>query len=304
MKKFCPECEEMLKTNDLNPSLGHCNGCGWSGHLGEAHREPGLPAVALKLPYVSIDIETTGLNPETCQTLEVGAVMDDWKSPIDQLPVFRRVFSYDEVSGSPFAMALNANLLKTIANRPQEEQQSMPREALATWMDKCAVPTKGFPQAAMLKLLGDMPMHWYEIPNFLLTMGRQYGLAEALTFGGTPPGVSCFCRDFEFAELFSAWIAGHGLDPKSVQAAGKNFASFDMQFLNRLPYFDLHVKFRHRVIDPAILFWNPAEDERLPDSKTCYERAGYDNTVAHTAVEDAKAVVWLVRQGVKRLRNG
>jgi hypothetical protein len=302
MKKFCPLCEEMLKVTD-DPRLVHCNGCGWTGALSEGRREPVLPTIKPKLPYVSIDIETTGLDPMTCQTLEVGAVIDDWTSPIDELPVFRRVLSYQEVSGSPFAMALNANLLKFISNEPQDKD-SMPKGALDTWLEKCAIPKEGFPYAVILKLLGDEPLRWYEIPNLLLTMGRAFSLKEAKTLGGNPPGISCFCKDYEFAELFSSWVEAHGIDPKSVQAAGKNFASFDMQFLNRLPYFPLHVKFRHRVIDPAILFWNPAEDERLPDSKTCYERAGYDNTVAHTAVEDAKAVVWLVRQGVKRLRNG
>jgi DNA-directed RNA polymerase subunit M/transcription elongation factor TFIIS len=301
MKKFCPNCEEMLKTDSNNPNIGHCKGCGWSGHLSQADREPGLPTKKPKLPYVSIDIETTGLNPETCQTLEIGAVIDDWTLPIDELPVFHRVLSYDEVSGSPFAMSLNANLLKLIGNRPQEDQLDLPVQAVATWMEKCAFPNKDFPQATIRRLLGETPIHWYEIPNVLLMIGRRYDLAEALTLGGNPPGVSCFCRDFELAELFATWIAANGLDPKSVQAAGKNFSSFDMQFLNRLPWFSEHIKFRHRVIDPAILFWNPAEDDRLPDSKTCYERAGYGDTVAHTAVEDAKAVVWLVRQGVKRL---
>ena len=46
-----------------------------------------------------------------------------------------------------------------------------------------------------------------------------------------------------------------------------------------------------------------ADDDRLPDSKTCYERAGLDAKVAHTAVEDALAVVWLVRMGIKRLEG-
>ena len=74
-----------------------------------------------------------------------------------------------------------------------------------------------------------------------------------------------------------------------------------MQFLNRIPQFTKFVNFRHRVLDPAMLYWQ-AEDERLPDSKTCYERSGHDDTVAHTALEDALGVVWEVRQGVKRLR--
>ena len=35
------------------------------------------------MPYVSIDIEPTGLDPDTCQVLEVGAVADDWVKPIN-----------------------------------------------------------------------------------------------------------------------------------------------------------------------------------------------------------------------------
>ena len=40
----------------------------------------------------------------------------------------------------------------------------------------------------------------------------------------------------------------------------------------------------------------------LPDSKTCYERAGMDGKVAHSAVEDALAVVRLVRMGINRVK--
>ena len=74
--------------------------------------------------------------------------------------------------------------------------------------------------------------------------------------------------------------------------AGKNFASFDRQFLKRLPKFEQVVKLSHRTLDPALLFWL-AGDEKLPDSKTCYERAGMNPKVAHTALEDALAVVRL-----------
>jgi hypothetical protein len=88
----------------------------------------------------------------------------------------------------------------------------------------------------------------------------------------------------------------------ALTPAGKNFASFDRQFLKRLPRFEQVVKLSHRTLDPAVLFWQVA-DEKLPDSKTCYERAGLDNKVAHTAVEDALAVVRLIRTGIKHLRD-
>ena len=238
MRKLCPNCEELLKPTG-NPEVGQCSGCGWSGHYWRAMKEPSLPTTPPKMPYVSIDIETTGLDPAACQTLEVGAVIDDWKTPIDQLQQFRRVLTYEIVTGSPYAMGLNAGLLKQIAN-------PVPLELNSGW---------------------------------------------------------AFCKPEELGEQFAQWIKANGLDPLDLQAAGKNFASFDMQFLCRLPGFTGVVKFRHRILDPAIFFWHPLDDERLPDSKLCYERAGLDNKVAHTAVEDALAVVRLVRLGIKRLKG-
>jgi hypothetical protein len=118
-----------------------------------------------------------------------------------------------------------------------------------------------------------------------------------------PPGISCFCDVSDLATLLQAWLRAYGLNPKDVQAAGKNFASFDARFLALLPGFADLIKFRHRVIDPAILFWRPLEDERLPDSKACSERAGDDGNVAHTAVQDALAVVRQVRVGMRRLEG-
>lgn len=40
------------------------------------------------MKYVSIDIETLGLNPHTCDVIEFGAVIDDFKTPIEKLPTF------------------------------------------------------------------------------------------------------------------------------------------------------------------------------------------------------------------------
>ena len=80
-----------------------------------------------------------------------------------------------------------------------------------------------------------------------------------------------------------------------VIAAGKNFASFDQKFLEKLP--NWNVNFAHRVIDPAMLYFKPFEDDKgLPSTKICMERAGITAEVAHTAVEDAIVVVDLIRR--------
>jgi DNA polymerase III epsilon subunit-like protein len=233
MKKLCPNCEELLKPTS-NPEVGQCSGCGWSGHYWRAAKEPVLPTATPNLRYVSIDIETTGLDPETCQILEIGAVWDDWTKPIDELPVYHRLVYHKEYRGSAYALAMNANLLRHLSGQQEP---------------------------------------WWRDPE-------------------------------QVADDFAAWLKGCGWDGQAaLTPAGKNFASFDRQFLKRLPRFEQAVKLSHRTLDPAILYWQPSKDDKLPDSKTCYERAGLDGKVAHNAVEDALAVVRLVRMGIKRLKQ-
>jgi hypothetical protein len=100
--------------------------------------------------------------------------------------------------------------------------------------------------------------------------------------------------------MFLAWLEKNGIDTKKgFQPAGKNFASFDKPFLeHNIPRWKQEVKMKHRTIDPGNLYWDIG-NEVIPDTKTCYERALLDPTVAHTAVEDAKGVVLLVRAAMK-----
>ena len=233
--KLCPECESILKNHSDDGSLSDptpavCPVCNWHGRWSDGLWEPRIILPKPALPYVSIDIETTGLDPQTCQILEIGAVYDDWTRPIPHLPEFHCYVTHSYITGNPYALALNAEILRKLAN----------------------------PQKSDLYLSED-----------------------------------------EVAAHLAKWL--HPLTGGSVATpAGKNFASFDRQFLKRLPDFERKVRLHHRTIDPAMLFWLPSDD-KLPDSKTCYERAGLDEKVSHTAISDARAVVWLIRAGVKRL---
>jgi len=78
--------------------------------------EPRLPNPKPALPYLSIDIETTGLDPETCQTLEIGAVFDNWTLPIRQLPTFHCYVVHQQIIGTPFGLALNADILRRLSD--------------------------------------------------------------------------------------------------------------------------------------------------------------------------------------------
>jgi oligoribonuclease len=209
--------------DDWDKIDGVCDGCGWRVRIETARTEP--LCLAGKMPYVSIDLETTGLDPDTCQILEIGAVFDDWTKPIDKLPVYHRYVQSSIYTGEPYGLALNEKILKRLAGTPENN-----------WL-----------------------------------------------------------RAQEVAEDFIDWLqidcGWPNTDDHKITATGKNFASFDLPFLKKVGRFP----FAHRVLDPAPLYYRPLEDEGLPDTKTCMERAGMDGKVAHTAVEDALAVVTLVR---------
>lgn len=66
--------------------------------------------------YVSIDLETTGLNWETCQILSFGAVIEDRSknTPIEDLPKFHKIINRDLIKGEPYALSLNKDIIETI----------------------------------------------------------------------------------------------------------------------------------------------------------------------------------------------
>ena len=236
MTKYCPRCGLVLtiidETHRSIPWVGcACEVCGWAGKPLDTLSEPMLSAV--KMPYVSIDLETTGLDEDTCQILEIGAVYDDWTKPLTELPIYHRYVVHPFYRGQPYALALNSKILKRLSG--DLDQFCLPPEGIAEdfaiWLDKCG------------------------------------------------------------------WRGGPDGDSR-LTPAGKNFASFDKPFLKKLPGFTKVVKLAHRVLDPAIYYWRPLDDDKLPDTKTCLERAGLTGEVAHTAVEDALAVVKLIRYGV------
>ena len=179
-------------------------------------------------PYISIDIETTGLDPSFCQILEVGAVFEDWKTPVNELPLFNYYVKYPTVIGEPYALSMphNVEILRAIATGKTDVRILNP----------------------------------YQVVHTLRRWLFQVGYTGGASF--TP--------------------------------AGKNFGSFDLQFLKKLEGWNEHVKLRHRAIDPGMIYWDPT-DPTVPDMLTCMKRAGRAGVVTHTAEEDAREVIRLVR---------
>lgn len=121
-----------------------------------------------------------------------------------------------------------------------------------------------------------------------------------------PTGATEICEALDLAVQFKDFLLNNGFDKDDqkeyvrIIAAGKNFAAFDLAFLNNLANWRDHIRISQQVLDPAIYYVNFAEDERLPSLEECKKRAGFaDTTVTHDALDDALDVVQLLRQQYK-----
>lgn len=98
----------------------------------------------------------------------------------------------------------------------------------------------------------------------------------------------------EMEEMFEKWLEKNDLLANSgdIVAAGKNFASFDLQFLP--PQMKEH--FHHRSIDPGSLLIDWKEEKPLSLGKL-KSKLDLNEEVAHDALEDARDVIRVLRVG-------
>ena len=71
---------------------------------------------------VSIDLETTGLDPDTCEIVEFAAVLEDGHgTPVGDLDTFRFRVKKPTYTGDPYALSMHCELFKAIAAAPVDE---------------------------------------------------------------------------------------------------------------------------------------------------------------------------------------
>jgi oligoribonuclease len=81
------------------------------------------------MKYCAIDVETTGLDPDAHQVIELAVVVEtDWLTPVAELPTLHLLVEHDEIRGTPFALALNARVLAELA-KPRAERCTPTRPA-------------------------------------------------------------------------------------------------------------------------------------------------------------------------------
>lgn len=69
------------------------------------------------MKYISIDIETTGIDPNKDQILSIGAIIEDTNNPLpfEECPKFHVALVNDRIEGSPFALNMNKELIGLIS---------------------------------------------------------------------------------------------------------------------------------------------------------------------------------------------
>ncbi len=223
--------------------------------------------------YISIDVETSGLDPESNQVLSIGAIIEDSENPLplDKCPKFHAAIRHDEITGSLFAINLNRELIETIVSyqecKSQEEKDDIEESSGMRFYHKDDIVEAFY--------------HFLYL-NGMVKVDLNANMMEAIHKRD---------RDGNSVPVLTSRIK-----PTHITVAGKNFATFDKLFLEKLPRWKQVIRIKQRILDPAILYVDWKGDSSLPSLGECKERAGIEGIVTHNALEDAWDVVELLRK--------
>jgi len=218
--------------------------------------------------YVSIDIETSGLDHEKHKTLSIGAIIEDTEKKLsyEECPKFNAIILQNEIVGSPRAITMNKEIISMIGEYLEGTDEA--RHLMKTHSDYSFYESD------------DVVKQFY---YWLETNGLGYGLMNSGHYGKA--------QDGKWLPLINS-----ATKPITLNVAGKNFGTFDKLFLQQLPWWQKLIRTRQRVLDPAILMVDWKNDTSLPNLTTCKERAGVDGIVTHNALEDAWDVIEVLRK--------
>jgi oligoribonuclease len=218
--------------------------------------------------YVSIDIETSGLDFDMNSILSIGAIIEDTtkKLPFEECPKFNAIVLQRNIQGSPRALTMNKNIIELMSeylDGNDEVKQNMNTQTGYLFLEEEEV-VKQFYRFLYENGLGD---------HTILNSGG-YG---------------------EFTNGKWSITFNNATKPITLNVAGKNFGTFDKVFLEELPWWKKLIRIRQRILDPGILFVDWNNDDSIPNLKTCKERCNVNGEVTHDALEDAWDVIQILR---------
>lgn len=219
--------------------------------------------------YISVDVETTGLEKDRYQILSIGAILEDTtkKLGFEEIPKFHAAILHNEITGSPFAINMNSKIIEAVAQYQNAEDQDEKND--------------------IVHMTG---MQFYQEDQ--VVEGFYRWLFDNGLVDFDPLLVDQMVK-IENGKSYPALTSK--MKPVTINVAGKNFASFDKHFLERLPRWKQVIRVRQRIIDPSVIFTSWNEDKAMPSLYECKQRAKIQGIVTHDALEDAWDVIQLLR---------
>jgi hypothetical protein len=207
--------------------------------------------------YTSIDIETSGLNPEQNQVLSIGAIIEDTtkKLNFEEIPKFNALILQHQINGSPRALTMNKGIIELIGEYLEGDDDVRRKHDMYS----------GY---KFLKEDDVAKEFYYFLYNELGDIKGEY---ERPPINGNSKNIL-------------------------INVAGKNFGTFDKLFLEKLPWWKKLIQPKQRIIDPSVLYCKWDEDDALPSLTKCKERAGIKGAVSHDALADAWDVIQVLRK--------
>ena len=217
------------------------------------------------MKYVSIDIETSGLDPENNQVLSIGAIIEDTttKLPLEDCPKFHAIVLQRQITGSPRAITMNAKIIDLMSEYLEADKEK--KEELEQIIDFYETDEIA---KAFFDFLWSNGLGGYTLP-----LDKEVRIINGKPFP----------------------MFGSRIKPILMNVAGKNFGTFDNVFLKKLPWWQKILITKQRILDPALLYCDWVNDEALPSLTECKSRAGIKGAVTHDALEDAWDVIQVMR---------
>ncbi len=217
------------------------------------------------MKYLSIDIETGGLDPED-SILELGMVWDDLEKGVNDYEACRIVMiPTDVIAITPYCCRMHRDLIDEIVEVQQADWWKNEMEG-STWARIGASEEES------------------------ITGWTTYYVKQGF-------GYQAFAAALNIMEV--PW------KDQSIILAGKNIGLFDIPRLELHGWFspngmedtDPPFRYKQRVLDPAMLFLR-SSDEVPPSLSECIERAGLASFAPHKGIEEAIIVADLIRIGL------
>ncbi len=138
--------------------------------------------------FLSIDIETTGLDKDRDQILHVAAVLEDTEArplpPVEELPFFECVLHHSRITGNVHALAMNADLIRAMSATDNREAvlhngRDIPwanpnqwRFNFITWLDE-QFPREALVQRPKITVAGKNAAG-FDLPFIAANGGKDY----------------------------------------------------------------------------------------------------------------------------------